>query len=150
MPFRSCSAWFTIITFRVWRILKKFSLICKIAEAATRGVLQKKVFLKILQNLQEKTCARHSFNKVTPPNYCFWICSIFLINTFWRLIQQVNTCFNMRWPRTSVNFSESNNPWIHLIKFLENPNKGITSSYKSIYDCRDKICKSLRRVIVII
>ena len=32
-----------------------------IIEAVTRDVLTKKVFLKILQNLQEKTCARVSF-----------------------------------------------------------------------------------------
>ena len=31
------------------------------AEAATRGVLQKKVFLEISQNSQENTCARVSF-----------------------------------------------------------------------------------------
>ena len=31
------------------------------AEAATRGVLRKKVFLEIWQNLQENTCARVSF-----------------------------------------------------------------------------------------
>ena len=31
------------------------------AEAATRGVLQKKVFLKITQNLQENTCVGVSF-----------------------------------------------------------------------------------------
>ena len=30
-------------------------------EAASRGVLQKKVFLEISQNLQENTCARDSF-----------------------------------------------------------------------------------------
>ena len=30
-------------------------------EAATRGVLQKKVFFKMLQNSQENTCARVSF-----------------------------------------------------------------------------------------
>ena len=34
-------------------------------EAATKGVLHKKLFLKILQNSQENTCARVSyFNKV--------------------------------------------------------------------------------------
>ena len=33
----------------------------KLPEATTRGVLQKKVFLKISQNLQENTCARVSF-----------------------------------------------------------------------------------------
>ena len=33
----------------------------KYPEAATRGVLWKKVFLEILQNLQENTCARVSF-----------------------------------------------------------------------------------------
>ena len=31
------------------------------AEAATGRVVEKKMFLKILQNLQEKTCARVSF-----------------------------------------------------------------------------------------
>ena len=31
------------------------------AESATRGVLEEKVFLEILQNLQEKTCARVFF-----------------------------------------------------------------------------------------
>ena len=37
----------------------------KDAEAATRGVLWKKVFLEISQNSQENTCARVSFfNKV--------------------------------------------------------------------------------------
>ena len=33
----------------------------KITEPATRGVLQKKAFLKISQNSQENTCARVSF-----------------------------------------------------------------------------------------
>ena len=32
-----------------------------LAEAATRGVLCKKVFLEISENLQESTCARASF-----------------------------------------------------------------------------------------
>ena len=32
-----------------------------VLEAATRGVLQKKVFLEISQNLQENTCAKVSF-----------------------------------------------------------------------------------------
>ena len=32
-----------------------------IAEAATRGVLEKKVFIEILQNSQENTCDRVSF-----------------------------------------------------------------------------------------
>ena len=31
------------------------------SEAATKGVLRKKVFLKISQNWQENTCARGSF-----------------------------------------------------------------------------------------
>ena len=35
--------------------------ITKIAEAATEGVQRKKVFLEILQNSQENTCARVSF-----------------------------------------------------------------------------------------
>ena len=33
----------------------------KNAEAATRGVLQKKVFLQMLQKSQENTCTRVSF-----------------------------------------------------------------------------------------
>ena len=50
-------------------------------EAATRGVLWKKVFLEISQNSQENTCATVSFliklqasatfNKVTPLDDCF-------------------------------------------------------------------------------
>ena len=32
-----------------------------IAEAATRGILYKNVFLKVLQNSQENICARISF-----------------------------------------------------------------------------------------
>ena len=42
-------------------------------EAATRGILLKKVFLKISQNSQENTCARFSFfNKVTSLKHrCF-------------------------------------------------------------------------------
>ena len=32
-----------------------------LSEAATRGVLYKKVFLKISKNSQENTCARFSF-----------------------------------------------------------------------------------------
>ena len=34
---------------------------CEKSEAATRGVLCKKVFLEISQNSQENTCARPSF-----------------------------------------------------------------------------------------
>ena len=37
----------------------------RILEAATGGVLSKKVFLQISQNSQENTCARLSFNKVS-------------------------------------------------------------------------------------
>ena len=35
-----------------------------ISEAATGGVLYKNLFLQILQNSQENTCARVFFNKV--------------------------------------------------------------------------------------
>ena len=43
-------------------------------EAATRGVLWKKVFLKILQNSQENTCARVSFliKLHTPGLQLYW------------------------------------------------------------------------------
>ena len=37
----------------------KYLIVC--TEAATRGVLLKKVILEISQNLQENTCARVSF-----------------------------------------------------------------------------------------
>ena len=36
----------------------------EVTEAATRGVLLKKVFLKISRNSQKRTCARLSLNKV--------------------------------------------------------------------------------------
>ena len=43
-------------------IFKGFPITRKsIKEAATRGVLQEKVFLEILQNSQENTCTRVSF-----------------------------------------------------------------------------------------
>ena len=48
----------------IWviKIVKTVKLIdTKYSEAATRGVLYKKVFLKISQNSQENTCARVSF-----------------------------------------------------------------------------------------
>ena len=35
----------------------------KVSEAATGGILSKKVFLKISQNSQENTCGRVFFNK---------------------------------------------------------------------------------------
>ena len=35
--------------------------ILPVAEAATGGILYKKVYLKIVQNLQENTCVRLSF-----------------------------------------------------------------------------------------
>ena len=47
------------------------------SEAATRGVLWKKMFLKILQNSQENTFGlrnfqKHLFNR-TPLDDCFWL-----------------------------------------------------------------------------
>ena len=41
-----------------WEPVAKFK---EKTDAATRGVLYKKVFLKILQNSQENTCTRVSF-----------------------------------------------------------------------------------------
>ena len=40
-------------------------------DAATGGVLWKKVFLKISQNSQENSCTRDSFNEVIVFPYCF-------------------------------------------------------------------------------
>ena len=40
--------------------------------AATRGVLRKKMFLKVSQNSQENTCARVSFEEHLL-NDCFWL-----------------------------------------------------------------------------
>ena len=42
-------------------IFRRFVKIVFCSEAATRGVLCKKVFLEISQNLQENTCGRVSF-----------------------------------------------------------------------------------------
>ena len=53
---------FSTITSAIFRRLFEFVWDIKVhTEAATRGVLYKKVFLKILQNSQENTCARASF-----------------------------------------------------------------------------------------
>ena len=57
----------------------------KITEATTRGVLLKKVFLKVLQNSQENTCARVSATLVKKRLWhrCFPVnFEIFLKNTF--------------------------------------------------------------------
>ena len=45
----------------VGREISTISLSLHMTEAATRGVLLKKVFLEISQNSQENTCARVSF-----------------------------------------------------------------------------------------
>ena len=47
--------------------------IIKLAEAATGGVLQKKVFYEISQNSQENTCARVFLNKVAGLKDCNFI-----------------------------------------------------------------------------
>ena len=53
---------FSTITSAIFRRLFEFVWDIKVhTEAATRGVLYKKVFLEILQNSQENTCARASF-----------------------------------------------------------------------------------------
>ena len=44
-----------------WSVFENTSTPLLISEAATGGVLRKKVFLKILQNSQENTCAKVSF-----------------------------------------------------------------------------------------
>ena len=63
------------------------------SEAATRGVLWKKVFLKILQNSQENTFGLRNFQKHlfyrTPLDDCFWLFRATLIkwntaNSVWK------------------------------------------------------------------
>ena len=64
------------------------------SEAATRGVLWKKVFLKISQNLQKNTCVRSSFliklqawrHRFFPVNFARFLRATFLQNTFEWLI----------------------------------------------------------------
>ena len=48
-------------------------IIIQFAEAVTRGVLLKKVFLKVPQNSQENTCARVSFLIKLQANVCYFI-----------------------------------------------------------------------------
>ena len=56
------------------------------SEAVTRGVLCKKVFLKVSQNLQENTCARVSFlkkrlwHRCSPANFAKFLRTSFLQN----------------------------------------------------------------------
>ena len=50
------------VNFTVWMLFWILKLLS--AEAPTRGVLWKKVFLEISQNSQENTCARVFFDKV--------------------------------------------------------------------------------------
>ena len=56
----SCTNWHSS-HIRVITLIVKFVYKYWIAEAATRGILCKKVFLEIWQNSQENTCARVSF-----------------------------------------------------------------------------------------
>ena len=69
----------------------------RFSEAATRVVLQKKVFLEILQNSQENTCARVSFfskvaglgrlwHRCFPVNFAKFLRTPFLQNTTGRLL----------------------------------------------------------------
>ena len=48
-------------TFSVWKLTALFSKSNKATEAVIRMCSVKKVFLEILQNPQENTCARDSF-----------------------------------------------------------------------------------------
>ena len=57
--------YFKYFKYRVWNHKQRF------LEAATKGVLCKKAFLEISQNLQKSTCARVSFfNKVVRLSCC--------------------------------------------------------------------------------
>ena len=64
-------------------------------EAAIRGVLLKKVFLKISQNSQENTCARVSFliklqaYRCFPVSFAKFLRSPFLQNTSGRLLHEI-------------------------------------------------------------
>ena len=69
----------------------------RFSEAATRVALQKKVFLEILQNSQENTCARVSFfskvaglgrlwHRCFPVNFAKFLRTPFLQNTTGRLL----------------------------------------------------------------
>ena len=68
-----------------------------LTEAATRGVLWKKVFLEISQILQENTCARFSFLTklqafITPLDDCFWFEKhIYLAYSVWETGRSVYT-----------------------------------------------------------
>ena len=63
----------TFFTEHLWTTASAFNF----SEAATGGVLWKKVFLKILQNSQENTCGLKSFQEHlfyrTPLDDCFWL-----------------------------------------------------------------------------
>ena len=73
--------------------LRKTASAFSFSEAATEGVLWKKVFLKILENSQEKTIGLQKFQKHlfyrTPLDHCFWLFRATLLkwdaaNTVWK------------------------------------------------------------------
>ena len=64
------------------RVVTLITCMLSMNEAATRGVLLKKVFLKIAQNSQENTCARVSFLRLWHRYLSCEFCAIFK-NTFY-------------------------------------------------------------------
>ena len=75
-PLRFTRNWcFPLISSIFDKYVRRSSLF---AEAATGGVLWKKVFLKILQNSQENTCASNFIKKETLAQGFFWeFCEVF-------------------------------------------------------------------------
>ena len=74
--------------------LKRSNVECLLSEAATRGVLWKKVFLEISQNSQENTCARVSFLKTLQVLVCNF--------TKTETLAQVFSCESAKFPRAPV------------------------------------------------
>ena len=75
------------------------------SEAATEGVLRKKVFLKILPNSQENTFVLRNFQKHlfyrTPLDDCFWLFRATLLkwgtaNNVWKTSDEYSLCTNLR------------------------------------------------------
>ena len=87
------------------------TLVWSRTEAATRGVLLKKVFLKILQNSQENNCARASFlinlqagwglvfswHRCFPVNFTKFLGTTFLQSIFGRLLLARNIFYWKTW-----------------------------------------------------
>ena len=117
------------------RINHLIGLLKTLPEAATRGVLQKVVFLKIFKNLQENTCARAFF----------WSQAILLKRRTWDLCLSV--CF-MKFLRAPFLQNTSRRPLLHcqtskLDRFVK-----IVHFFKNLLPVKCEITKINQKILI--